>query len=116
MLTIPKDASIQWIVILKTILTLGFLSLIFFSHFRLHQLLEGENKKKELFITHENLEEVAKKLKQDVSLVQNQLAISAQEHSLFLSKMNNDVDMLCDVLYQGGNQLLLSDQVGACHT
>ncbi|KAL2779911.1 HAUS augmin-like complex subunit 3 [Daubentonia madagascariensis] len=81
-----------------------------YSTHRLYQLLEGENKKKELFITHGNLEEVAKKLKQDVSLVQDQLAISAQEHCFFLSKLNNDVDMLCDALYQGGNQLLLSDQ------
>ncbi|XP_026959732.1 HAUS augmin-like complex subunit 3 [Sagmatias obliquidens] len=81
-----------------------------YSTHRLYQLLEGENKKKELFITHGNLEEVAEKLKQDVSLVQEQLAVSAQEHSFFLSKLNNDVDMLCDALYQGGNQLLLSDQ------
>uniref|UniRef100_A0A452DMH0 HAUS augmin-like complex subunit 3 N-terminal domain-containing protein n=1 Tax=Capra hircus TaxID=9925 RepID=A0A452DMH0_CAPHI len=50
-----------------------------YSTHRLYQLLEGENKKKELFITHGNQEEVAEKLKQDV-------------------------------LYQGGNQLLLSDQ------
>ena len=84
-----------------------------FPHFRLYQLLEGENKKKELFITHGNLEEVAEKLKQDVSLVQEQLAVSAQEHSFFLSKLNSDVNMLCEALYQGGNQLLLSDQVGA---
>uniref|UniRef100_A0A5F4W8Q8 HAUS augmin like complex subunit 3 n=1 Tax=Callithrix jacchus TaxID=9483 RepID=A0A5F4W8Q8_CALJA len=80
------------------------------STHRLYQLLEGENKKKELFLTHGNLEEVAEKLKQNVSLVQDQLAVSAQEHSFFLSKLNNDVDMLCDALYQGGNQLLLSDQ------
>ncbi|XP_006152970.1 HAUS augmin-like complex subunit 3 [Tupaia chinensis] len=80
------------------------------STHRLYQLLEGENKKKELFITHGNLEEVTEKLKRDVSLVQEQLAISTQEHSFFLSKLNNDVDMLCDALYQGGNQLLLSDQ------
>lgn len=57
---------------------------------------------------------MAEKLKQDVSLVQDQLAVSAQEHSFFLSKLNNDVDLLCDILYQGRNQLLLSDQVGAC--
>lgn len=81
-----------------------------YSTHRLYQLLEGENKKKELFITHGNLEEVAEKLKQDVSLVQEQLEVSAQEHSLFLSKLNNDVNMLCEALYQGGNQLLLSDQ------
>ncbi|XP_066134770.1 HAUS augmin-like complex subunit 3 [Saccopteryx bilineata] len=81
-----------------------------YSTHRLYQLLEGDNKKKELFITHGNLEEVTEKLKQDISLVQEQLAVSAQEHSFFLSKLNNDVDMLCDALYQGGNQLLLSDQ------
>lgn len=81
-----------------------------YSTHRLYQLLEGDNKKKELFITHGNLEEVAEKLKQDISLVQDQLTISAQEHSFFLSKLNNDVNMLCDTLYQGGNQLLLSDQ------
>ncbi|XP_028359600.1 HAUS augmin-like complex subunit 3 [Phyllostomus discolor] len=80
------------------------------SAHRLYQLLEGENKKKELFITHRNLEEVAEKLKQDVSSGQDQLAASAQEHSFFLSKLNNDVDLLCDILYQGRNQLLLSDQ------
>ena len=51
---------------------------------------------------------MAEKLKQDVSLVQQQLAESPQEYSFFLSKLNNDVDMLCDALYQGGNQLLLS--------
>lgn len=56
---------------------------------------------------------MAEKLKQDVSLVQQQLAESPQGYSFFLSKLNNDVDVLCDALYQGGNQLLLSDQVGA---
>lgn len=77
---------------------------------RLYQLLEGETKKRELFITHGNLEKAAEKFKMDVSLIQNKFAISAQEHFSFLSKLNNDVDMLCDALYQGGNQLLLSDQ------
>ncbi|XP_069877797.1 HAUS augmin-like complex subunit 3 [Dipodomys merriami] len=81
-----------------------------YSTHRLYQLLEGDNKKKELFITHGSLEEVAEKLKKDVSLEQDQLAISTQEHFFFLSKVNNDVDMLSDALYQGGNQLLLSDQ------
>ncbi|XP_008840061.1 HAUS augmin-like complex subunit 3 [Nannospalax galili] len=80
------------------------------STHRLYQLLEGDDKKKELFITYGNLEEVAEKLKKDVSQVQDQLAVSTQEHFFFLSKLNADVDMLCDVLYQGGNQLLLSDQ------
>ncbi|XP_076992350.1 HAUS augmin-like complex subunit 3 [Tamandua tetradactyla] len=81
-----------------------------YSTQRLCQLLEGENKKKELFRTHSNLEEVTEKLKKDVSLVQDQLAASAQEHFLFLSKLNEGVDQLCDALYQRGSQLLLSDQ------
>ncbi|XP_059113630.1 HAUS augmin-like complex subunit 3 [Peromyscus eremicus] len=81
-----------------------------YSAHRLYQLLKGDNKKKELFITHEHLEEVAEKLKQDISLIQDQLAVSTQEHFFFLSKLNNDVDMLCDALYHGGNQLLLCDQ------
>ncbi|XP_043826202.1 HAUS augmin-like complex subunit 3 [Dromiciops gliroides] len=80
------------------------------STHRLYQLLEGENKKQELFKTYEGLEKVAQKLKQDVSSVRDQLAIAAQEHSLFLSKLNNSRDMLCDTLYRGGNQLYLSDQ------
>ncbi|XP_074086030.1 HAUS augmin-like complex subunit 3 [Macrotis lagotis] len=80
------------------------------STHRLYQLLEGKNKEQELFRTYEGLEEMAQKLKQDVSSVQDQLAIVAQEHSLFLSKLNNGVDMLCDTLYCGGNQLYLSDQ------
>lgn len=81
-----------------------------YSTHRLYQLLEGDNKKKELFITHGNLEDMAEKLKQDVSLVHHHLAVATQEHLSFLSKLNNDVDGLCDALYQGGNQLLLSDQ------
>ncbi|XP_049996800.1 HAUS augmin-like complex subunit 3 isoform X2 [Alexandromys fortis] len=81
-----------------------------YSTHRLYQLLEGDNKKKELFITHEHLEEVTEKLKQDLSQIQDQLAVSTQEQFFFLSKLNNDVDMLCDALYHGGNQLLLCDQ------
>ncbi|XP_044537412.1 HAUS augmin-like complex subunit 3 [Gracilinanus agilis] len=80
------------------------------STHRLYQLLEGENKKQELFRTYEGLEKVAQKLKEDVSSARDQLVIVAQEHSLFLSKLNNGVDMLCDTLYCGGNQLYLSDQ------
>ncbi|XP_057628381.1 HAUS augmin-like complex subunit 3 [Chionomys nivalis] len=81
-----------------------------YSTHRLYQLLEGDNKTKELFMTHEHLEEVAEKLKQDLSQIQDQLAVSTQEQFFFLSKLNNDVDMLCDALYHGGNQLLLCDQ------
>ncbi|KAM4854643.1 HAUS augmin-like complex subunit 3 [Thomomys bottae] len=81
-----------------------------YSTHRLYHLLEGDNKKKELFITHGSLEEVAEKLKKDVSLEQDQLEVSTQEHFFFLSKVHKDVDMLSDALYQGGHQLLLSDQ------
>ncbi|KAG8508635.1 HAUS augmin-like complex subunit 3, partial [Galemys pyrenaicus] len=70
----------------------------------------ARRQKKELFITRGNLEKAAQELKQAVSLEQNKLEISTREHSSFLSKLNNDVDMLCDTLYQGGKQLLLSDQ------
>ncbi|XP_023593748.1 HAUS augmin-like complex subunit 3 isoform X2 [Trichechus manatus latirostris] len=84
-----------------------------YSTHRLYQLLEGENKKKELFRTHGSLEEAAEKLNQDISLLRDQLAVSAQERSSFMSRLNNDVDMLCDALYQGGNQLLLTDQCSA---
>ncbi|XP_049742558.1 HAUS augmin-like complex subunit 3 [Elephas maximus indicus] len=80
------------------------------STHRLYELLEGENKKKELFRTHGNLEEAVEKLNQDISLLHDQLAVSAQERSFFMSKLNNGVGMLCDALYQGGNQLLLTDQ------
>ncbi|NXE44992.1 HAUS3 protein, partial [Casuarius casuarius] len=77
---------------------------------RLYQLLEGENKKQQLFKTYESLEQMAQKLKQDCVTVQDQLALSSQEQSLFLSKLDSDIDTLCDTLYCGGNQILLSSQ------
>ncbi|NXA31404.1 HAUS3 protein, partial [Eudromia elegans] len=80
-----------------------------FSH-RLYQLLEGGNKKQELFRTYEGLQQMAQKLKEDCATVQDQLAVSSQEQSLFLSKLNSDIDALCDALYCGGNQVLLSSQ------
>ncbi|KAG6935887.1 HAUS augmin like complex subunit 3 [Chelydra serpentina] len=79
------------------------------SH-RLYQLLEGENQKQQLFRTHEGIEQVAQKLKQDITSVQDQLAVSSQEQFLFLSKLDSDLDALCDSLYCGGNQVLLSNQ------
>ncbi|NWJ08000.1 HAUS3 protein, partial [Crypturellus undulatus] len=77
---------------------------------RLYQLLEGENKKKELFRTYEGLQQMAQKLEEDCAKVQDQLAVSSQEQSLFLSKLNSDIDALCDALYCGGNKVLLSSQ------
>ncbi|XP_034626601.1 HAUS augmin-like complex subunit 3 isoform X1 [Trachemys scripta elegans] len=79
------------------------------SH-RLYQLLEGENQKQQLFRTHDGIEQVAQKLKQDITSVQDQLAVSSQEQFLFLSKLDSDLDALCDSLYCGGNKILLSNQ------
>ncbi|KFP19566.1 HAUS augmin-like complex subunit 3, partial [Egretta garzetta] len=77
---------------------------------RLYQLLEGENKKQQLFKTYESLEQMAQKLKQDCATVQDQLAASSQEQSLLLSKLQSDVDTLYDSLYHGGNQIQLSSR------
>ncbi|NXV97564.1 HAUS3 protein, partial [Calonectris borealis] len=77
---------------------------------RLYQLLEGENKKQQLFKTYESLEQMAQKLKQDCATVQDQLAVSSQEQSLLLSKLKSDVDSLHDALYHGGNQIQLSSR------
>ncbi|KFO91690.1 HAUS augmin-like complex subunit 3, partial [Buceros rhinoceros silvestris] len=77
---------------------------------RLYQLLEGDNKKQQLFKTYESLERMAQKLKQDCASAQNQLAASSQEQSLLLSKLESDVDTLYDALYDGGNQIQLSSQ------
>ncbi|KAM9237124.1 HAUS augmin-like complex subunit 3 [Leptosomus discolor] len=77
---------------------------------RLYQLLEGENKKPQLFKTYESLEQMARKLKQDCATVQDQLEASAQEQSLLLSKLKSNVDTLHDALYHGGNQIQLSSR------
>ncbi|NXK10630.1 HAUS3 protein, partial [Herpetotheres cachinnans] len=77
---------------------------------RLYQLLEGENKKQQLFKTYESLERMAQKLKQDCATVQDQLAASSQEQSLLLSKLKSDVDTLHNALYRGGNQIQLSSR------
>lgn len=55
---------------------------------------------------------MAERLRQEVSSLREELAVTTREHSSLLSTLNRDVDMLCEALYQGGNQLQLSDQVG----
>ncbi|NXC15995.1 HAUS3 protein, partial [Corythaeola cristata] len=75
---------------------------------RLFQLLEGENKKEQLFKTYKSLEQMAQKLKQDCATVQDQLAASSQEQSLLLSKLESDVNTLHDALYCGGKQIQLT--------
>ncbi|KAM6206628.1 HAUS augmin-like complex subunit 3 [Sarcoramphus papa] len=77
---------------------------------RLYQLLEGENKRQQLFKTYESLEQMARTLKQDCATVQDQLAVSSQEQCLLLSKLKSDVDTLHDALYRGGNQIQLSSR------
>ncbi|NXD91786.1 HAUS3 protein, partial [Chaetorhynchus papuensis] len=74
---------------------------------RLYQLLEGGNKKQQLFKTYKSLEQMAQKLKQDCARVQDQLAASAQEQSLLLSNLERDVDALHGALYRGTNQIQL---------
>uniref|UniRef100_A0A8C3LH84 HAUS augmin like complex subunit 3 n=1 Tax=Chrysolophus pictus TaxID=9089 RepID=A0A8C3LH84_CHRPC len=76
---------------------------------RLYQILEGENKK-QLFKTYKNLEQMAQKLNQDCVTAQEQLAVSSQEQSLLLSKLDSDVNALRDALYCGGNQILLTSR------
>ncbi|CAN0107550.1 unnamed protein product [Bubo scandiacus] len=77
---------------------------------RLYQLLEGENKKQQLFKTYKSLEQMAQKLKQDCATAQDELAASSQEQSLLLSKLESDVNTLHDALYHGGNQIQLSSR------
>ncbi|NWW04585.1 HAUS3 protein, partial [Oreocharis arfaki] len=77
------------------------------SSCRLYQLLEGGNKKQQLFKTYKSLEQMAQKLKQDCATVQDQLAASAQEQSLLLSNLERDVDALHGALYCGANQIRL---------
>ncbi|XP_010184408.1 PREDICTED: HAUS augmin-like complex subunit 3 [Mesitornis unicolor] len=77
---------------------------------RLYELLEGEKENQQSFKTYESLEHMAQKLKQDCVTVQDQLAASSQEQSLFLSKLQSDVDTLHDALYHGGNRIKLSSQ------
>ncbi|XP_035181552.1 HAUS augmin-like complex subunit 3 [Oxyura jamaicensis] len=76
---------------------------------RLYQFLEGENKK-QLVKTYKNLQQMAQKLMQDCVAAQDQIAVSSQEQSLLLSKLDNDVNALRDALYCGGNQLLFSSR------
>ncbi|NWZ25097.1 HAUS3 protein, partial [Asarcornis scutulata] len=76
---------------------------------RLYQLLEGEDKK-QLCKTYKNLQQMAQKLMQDCAAAQDQLAVSSQEQSLMLSKLDSDVNALHDALFCGGNQLLFSSR------
>ncbi|KAJ1213827.1 hypothetical protein NDU88_001458 [Pleurodeles waltl] len=75
---------------------------------RIYQLIEGKNEKQQLFKTYEGLEEVAKKLMHNILSYQDQFAVSSQEQSLIMSKMDADVKTLRDSMYYGESCLLLS--------
>ncbi|NXA11561.1 HAUS3 protein, partial [Sapayoa aenigma] len=75
---------------------------------RLYQLLEGGNKKQQLFKTYKNLEQMAQKLRRDCATVQEQIAASSREQSLLLSDLESDIDALHAALYPGGKQIQLS--------
>ncbi|NWW86732.1 HAUS3 protein, partial [Rhynochetos jubatus] len=77
---------------------------------RLYQLLEGENKNKQLFQTYKVLEQMAEKLKQDCATVNDELAASSQQECLTSSKLKSDVDTLHYSLYRGGNKVQLRSQ------
>lgn len=74
----------------------------------IYQLIEGKNEKQQLFKTYEGLEEVAKKLMHNILSYQDQFAVSSQEQSLIMSKMDADVKTLHDSMYYGEGCLLLS--------
>ncbi|KAG8453406.1 hypothetical protein GDO86_000147 [Hymenochirus boettgeri] len=73
----------------------------------LYQLLDGDNTQK-LFRTYDALESVTVKLTQDVASLKNQLAVSKQEQSLLLSKLDSGVTSLHGLMYPEGNVLVLT--------
>ncbi|KAJ6663989.1 hypothetical protein lerEdw1_008943 [Lerista edwardsae] len=76
---------------------------------RLYQFLERENSK-QLFRTHEDLEQMAEKLHLDTVSELDQLAVTSQEQTLFLSKMDADLVTLRDSVYCKGENVCLSNQ------
>uniref|UniRef100_A0A6J0V8M4 HAUS augmin-like complex subunit 3 n=1 Tax=Pogona vitticeps TaxID=103695 RepID=A0A6J0V8M4_9SAUR len=76
---------------------------------RLYQLLEGQDPK-ELFRTHDGLQQMAEKVHLDTTSVLDQLAVTSKEQILLLSKMDADVISLRDCMYCGGESVRLSNQ------
>uniref|UniRef100_A0A8D0HK57 HAUS augmin like complex subunit 3 n=1 Tax=Sphenodon punctatus TaxID=8508 RepID=A0A8D0HK57_SPHPU len=77
---------------------------------RLYQLLEGENPNQQLFRTYDGLQQVAQQLTQGISSLQDQLAAFSQEQTFFFSRMEADLDTLCNSIYYGGNKVCLNNQ------
>ncbi|XP_066429128.1 HAUS augmin-like complex subunit 3 [Eleutherodactylus coqui] len=73
----------------------------------LFQLLDGDQTQK-LFRTYSSLESVAQKLSQDVQSLKDQLAVSKQEQSFVISKLESNLKTLQDCMYCDGTELMLS--------
>lgn len=66
-----------------------------------------------MFRTHEDLEQMAEKLHLDKVSELDQLAVTSQEQTLFLSKMDADLVTLHDSMYCKGENVCLSNQVSS---
>ncbi|XP_077136299.1 HAUS augmin-like complex subunit 3 [Ranitomeya variabilis] len=73
----------------------------------LFELLDGDDTQK-LFRTYSGLESVAQKLSRDTQSLKDQLAVSEQEQSLYMSKLESNLKTLQDYMYPDGNELMLS--------
>ncbi|XP_073430551.1 HAUS augmin-like complex subunit 3 [Dendrobates tinctorius] len=73
----------------------------------LFELLDGDDTQK-LFRTYSSLETVAQKLSQDTQSLKDQLAVSEQEQSLYVSKLESNLKTLRDYMYPDGSELMLS--------
>ncbi|XP_075713205.1 HAUS augmin-like complex subunit 3 [Rhinoderma darwinii] len=73
----------------------------------LFQLLDGDNTQK-LFRTYSGLESAALTLSLDVQSLKDRLAVSEQEQSLFMSKLESNLKTLQDCMYPDGTELMLN--------
>ncbi|XP_071982303.1 HAUS augmin-like complex subunit 3 [Engystomops pustulosus] len=80
----------------------------------LFQLLDGDNTQK-LFRTYSGLESLAQKLSLDIKTLEDQLAVSQQEQSLFMSKLEANMKTLQDYMYPEGTELVLSTKEVSSH-
>ncbi|CAN2388430.1 HAUS augmin-like complex, partial [Pristimantis euphronides] len=73
----------------------------------LFQVLDGDDTQK-LFRTYSGLESVSQKLSGDIQSLKDQLAVSQQEQSLFVTKLESNIKMLQDYMYLDGTDLMLN--------
>nr|XP_060631474.1 HAUS augmin-like complex subunit 3 [Anolis sagrei ordinatus]XP_060631475.1 HAUS augmin-like complex subunit 3 [Anolis sagrei ordinatus] len=76
---------------------------------RLYQLLEGKNPK-QLFRTHEGLEQMSEELHLDKMSLLNRLTVTGEDQMLLLTKMDEEIIALRDSLYHSGETICLSNQ------